>query len=102
MKHKLIYADDLKDLMYVACMGQDKEFVKVFEMVIDDCPEAILEEKIETNADKIRSMTDEELAEWFMDGDCPCDYCDFKYKSCGGESCYNAMEKWLKQKVKEE
>lgn len=102
MKRKLIYADDLKDLMYVACMGQDKEFVKVFEMVIDDCPEAILEEKIETNADKICSMTDEELAEWFMDRDCPCEYCDFKYKSCEGESCYNAMEKWLKQKVKEE
>lgn len=47
MKRKLIYADDLKDLMYVACMGQDKEFVKVFEMVIDDCPEAVLEEEME-------------------------------------------------------
>ena len=43
MKRKLIYADDLKDLMYVACMGQDKEFVKVFEMVIDDCPEVEIE-----------------------------------------------------------
>ena len=28
-------------------MGQDKEFIKVFEMVIDDCPEAILEEEME-------------------------------------------------------
>ena len=43
MKCKLIYADNLKDLMYVACMGQDKEFVKVFEMVIDDCPEVEIE-----------------------------------------------------------
>lgn len=35
---RLIDADDLKDLMYIACMGQDKAFVKVFEQVIDDCP----------------------------------------------------------------
>ena len=35
---RIINADDLKDLMYIACMGQDKAFVKVFEQVIDDCP----------------------------------------------------------------
>lgn len=35
---RTINADDLKDLMYIACMGQDKAFVKVFELVIDDCP----------------------------------------------------------------
>ena len=35
---RLIDSDDLKDLMYIACMGQDKAFVKVFERAIDDCP----------------------------------------------------------------
>lgn len=102
MKRKLIYADNLKDLMYVACMGQDKEFIKTFEMVIDDCPEAVLEEKVETNADKIRNMTDEELATWLIYGEsCHCDCCDFEYKNCQGESCFSAMKKWLGQKAEE-
>lgn len=35
---RLIDADDLKDLVYIACMGQDKAFIKVFEQAIDDCP----------------------------------------------------------------
>ena len=37
---RYIDTDDLKDLMYVACMGQDKQFIKMFETVIDDCPDA--------------------------------------------------------------
>lgn len=35
---RLIDADDCKDLMYVMCMGQDKEFIRAMEQVIDDCP----------------------------------------------------------------
>ena len=36
---RLIDADDCKDLMYVMCAGQDKEFVRAMEQVIDDCPD---------------------------------------------------------------
>lgn len=37
-KRRLIDADDFLDLFYVASAGQDKAFVKVVEMVMDDCP----------------------------------------------------------------
>lgn len=35
---RLIDADDLKELMHIACIGQDKEFINIFENVINDCP----------------------------------------------------------------
>ena len=61
------------------------------------------ENKIVTNADHIRSMTDEELAVFIADkiphGDC-CDcylecavFDDSKFNNC----CHNAFYKWLKQ-----
>jgi len=55
-----------------------------------------------TNADSIRAMTDEELAEWLdkhvecMGHDCPAD------KHCGvAESCKQAWLDWLKAEVTE-
>lgn len=35
---RLIDADDCKNLMYVMCAGQDKNFVIAMEQVIDDTP----------------------------------------------------------------
>lgn len=35
---KLIDAEDFLDLFYVASAGQDKTFVKVVEMVVEDTP----------------------------------------------------------------
>ena len=61
-----------------------------------------------TNADHIRSMTDEELAKFLADevphGDC---YgCQLECSVCEGDkfdtSCRNAFYKWLKQPYKEE
>ena len=37
---RLIDADDLLDLFYVASAGQDEEFVKTVEMVVDETPTA--------------------------------------------------------------
>lgn len=37
-EQRLIDAHDLKDLMYIACAGQDKEFIRMFESAIDECP----------------------------------------------------------------
>ena len=37
-REKLIYADDFLDLFYVASAGQDKEFIKTVEMVVEDTP----------------------------------------------------------------
>lgn len=60
----------------------------------------------QTNADRIRNMTDDELAE-FMTGDalrtincCDCDEPESKYGSCIGD-CKNPWLKWLQAEVKE-
>lgn len=60
-----------------------------------------------TNADRIRTMTDEELAKWILDGvSCdPCDYCKHNSVSCRLNQCKPEEEtilEWLRQPVKED
>lgn len=58
-----------------------------------------------TNADRIRSMTDEELAEWFYSGDLP--WCNFEEDvvPCPYEEmpdpCEHCLLNWLKEEVRE-
>ena len=63
----------------------------------DDCPQ---EKPKPTNADRIRAMTDEELAE-FISSDfyvphCPVSYCP----DTNNEGCPRCWLEWLKQEVK--
>ena len=52
-----------------------------------------------TNADRIRQMTDEELADWITDGHDICDMCQFS--TCRPEfECEKGVLEWLKQEVK--
>lgn len=48
-----------------------------------------------TNADKIRAMTDEELAHYFSEqpGACP------GRPGCSGKNCYDCWLDWLKQET---
>lgn len=66
----------------------------------DDCVKGDKwEERPLTNADKIRAMTDEELAKWFCDKvSCGCE-CLALCKDCGRDdkSCSQAWLNWLKQ-----
>lgn len=70
----------------------------------DDCVKGDKwEERPLTNADKIRAMTDEELAKWFCDKvSCGCE-CLALCRNCGrnDKSCSQAWLNWLKQEVKE-
>jgi hypothetical protein len=56
------------------------------------------EEKPVTNAEHIRSMSDEELAE-FIATPCVCDVDPTvdAYRECGNESCIKHLINWLKQ-----
>ena len=62
-----------------------------------------------TNADRIRQMTDEELAEW-LDNVSGCGVCvlnEGKYRYSGDHcaheyECIPYIEKWLKQEVSED
>lgn len=53
-----------------------------------------------TNADRIRSMSDEELAKWmFSPGICIRDFADVK---CDGVSCKECRIDWLRQPAEED
>lgn len=52
--------------------------------------------KVRTNGNRIRKMTDEELAE-SLSGSVPCRY----ITSCLDTSCYECTLKWIKQEVHE-
>ena len=56
-----------------------------------------------TNADRIRAMSDEELAEFITVAQERCDYCQLSYieGACTETLCEDAMLKWLKQPVKD-
>ena len=52
-----------------------------------------------TNADRIRAMTDEELARWRSRGQCP----TWRYHGdydCMNRSCKDCWLEWLKQEIK--
>lgn len=56
-----------------------------------------------TNADRIRSMSDEELAEFLIDHhNYPCKYCVHCWKDSENDvGCKGALMRWLKSEVKE-
>lgn len=53
-----------------------------------------------TNGDRIRQMTDEELADILeLSG---CENCPYLNNNCGGRKCRKGFLKWLKQEVSED
>ena len=62
-----------------------------------------------TNGDNIRSMDDEELAQWILNGvsDDPCDYCQYNNGYCDGSPCRGKADadtiiEWIRQPPEEE
>ena len=54
-----------------------------------------------TNADRIRSMTDEELANW-LEQFASCELCPAIRERCGyGDGCVKAWLDWLREEAKE-
>jgi hypothetical protein len=56
-------------------------------------PNFVSKRKPKTNADRIRAMTDEELAEFFQNTTF-CDSCFINKNECGTES-YSCIQRWL-------
>ena len=54
-----------------------------------------------TNADRIRGMSDEELAEWLVDANM-CERVCIEEDYCGCDVCVNRVTDWLKQPAKED
>lgn len=70
-----------------------KDEIRLFEL-------RSLQKKL-TNADRIRSMSDEELARWLVDATV-CERVCGEDVFCHGDECVNRVTDWLKQPVKEE
>ena len=73
-------------------------------MIIGKCPICGEEMRIGsdmTNADRIRSMTDEELGEWLLkNAACPCAAMNGGC-ALNDDTCRQAWLDWLKEEVKE-
>jgi hypothetical protein len=58
-----------------------------------------------TNADRIREMSDEELAEWINDTGVICNLCAYQKECdahCSRETCIEGIAKWLQQPAEED
>ena len=89
--------DDLEILRKLA-QCEDKEQM---QRVIQECNES---QKVKTNADRIRSMSDEELAKAFSEtckGMKTCAICPLDGKSCAESEAVSDWLEWLKQPVGE-
>lgn len=64
------------------------------------CREHEEEQKPKSNADRIRQMTDEELAEW-LDLHGECNQCAYHPAQCKTE-CYEGHLKWLRKEADED
>ena len=86
------------DTVIIYCKKDSKEHLSVMDKDYSLIRRFINESKLQTNADKIRSMTDKELALAIM---CPAEYdSNFnKRETCNGEmnkNCYRRLLKWLR------
>jgi predicted RNA-binding protein with PIN domain len=54
-----------------------------------------------TNADRIRAITDEELAQWLIFEYGRCEWCD-ENKDCTDADCLACVVGWLRQPAKED
>ena len=57
--------------------------------------------KAQTNADRIRSMTDDELAKWLDSLDIICPSKERTYKCGNYDNCCGCLLEWLKEEVKD-
>ena len=79
----------------------DAQKFRLAEFVVVSAPTIEPEVKEpKTNGDRIRQMTDEELADWLTDGHDNCDLCQFG--TCRPEfECEKGVLEWIKQEVSE-
>ena len=78
-----------------------KDFAIRTETDFENCTGKITAVRLKTNADRLRAMTDEELAEIIINlGDC--DNCYLYHRTCNmNTSCKDAVLEWLRKECDE-
>lgn len=70
--------------------------------IVVSCNGYIEPKKPQTNADRIRAMSDAELAEYLHAVHLGLnEWCDFHCENEGEDGCHNCISPWLRQPVKE-
>lgn len=88
------------------CIGDTKNAIAINADITGCClfePKQPKPQKRMTNGDRIRQMTDEELAEMLLLSTCyfGCNKCKY-HSNCIGKNCTQAALEWLKQEVSED
>jgi hypothetical protein len=83
--------------------GRDLGIKKAIDIVQEVAKEYGKDTNVRSNADHIRSMSDEELAEFLVDHhNYPCKYCVHCWKDSENDvGCRGALMRWLKSEAKE-
>lgn len=91
------YFREKKDLY----MDRVNTYGQVMRIINELAEEYGKDTNVTTNADKIRGMTDEELAEFFEKLEVVCDMCAFKVGCCNivSGNCKSGLLKWLQSEV---
>lgn len=99
--YEVLRAKKDKDTVIIYQKGDSKEHLSIMDKDYPLIHKFITESKPKTNADRIRSMTDEELAEFIM---CPAEYDSGFNKECkcNGEmnrNCCKCTLNWLQSEA---
>ena len=92
-----------KDPRLIDCKtecGNDKCYARRYGLFAEKTCPNFVESKPTTNADKLRAMTDEELAVWMVQWT-DCYECVARTRGCcqSDESCASSICNWLKQEA---
>jgi hypothetical protein len=94
--YEILRAKKSKDTVIIYRKGDSKEHLSIMDKDYDLIHEFMMESKLKTNADRIRNMSDEELAEWINTKNA-CRQC--ANELCTKESCTNGILQWLKSEA---
>lgn len=95
-------ADDIVNALYKQGANKDYKCKSLREKL--RAIDAEITAPPKSNADRIRQMTDEELADFLLESRAICKLCKKRDEVCGGayHECFEGIEEWLKQEVSED
>ena len=97
--YEVLRAKKDKDTVIIYQKGDSKEHLSIMDKDYPLIHKFITENKSKTNADRIRSMTDEELAEWISTKDV-CGQCAYELECvCMKVPCTNGILEWLQSEA---
>ena len=97
--YEILRAKKDKDTVIIYQKSDSKEHLSIMDKDYALIHRFIMESKPETNADRIRNMSDEELAEWINTKD-TCGQCAYELEGlCMKESCTNGILQWLQSEA---